>query len=239
MKIKAIFFDAGETIVYRNPSLTTIVHRFLLKHGRKINKKRLASIINQTALTMKPIAEKGKIKDSKKWQIYISKLFWKLAVKNQKLADELRERLRKGTSFRLFNDVLQVINVLKKSKIITGIISNASIELNNILIRAKVFNKFDYIVISEKIGIEKPNKGIFEKALKMAKVNSGEMVFVGDNYIADVIGAQNAGIIPVWIKRITKNSEFSFNGNDYKGQTARKITDLSGIIELSKSEGWI
>lgn len=53
---------------------------------------------------------------------------------------------------------------------------------------------FETIVISEIIGINKPDIRIFEHALNNGGANKTEAVMIGDNLDADVRGAQNAGL---------------------------------------------
>ncbi|MGB7528957.1 YjjG family noncanonical pyrimidine nucleotidase [Sphingobacterium cellulitidis] len=53
---------------------------------------------------------------------------------------------------------------------------------------------FETIVISEIVGINKPDIRIFQHALNNGKANKTEAVMIGDNLDADVRGAQNAGL---------------------------------------------
>lgn len=59
---------------------------------------------------------------------------------------------------------------------------------------SKLAPYFDTIVISEIVGINKPDRRIFEHALKNGKAIKEEAVMIGDNIDADVRGAQNAGL---------------------------------------------
>lgn len=237
MKIRAVFFDAGETLIFRNPSMVTITARHLFAAGIKIPRMRLAKAINEAALEMKPVVERGRMADSKKWEIYIAGVFRKIGVKDRALENKLRAKLKDGTSFKAFKDAHAVVDYLNRRGIKTGIISNASSTLDGILKRVKLHGKFRHIVISEKAGVEKPNRKIFLKALKLARTKASETVYIGDNYVADIYGAKNAGLVPVWIQRKSKNAEFSFKGNP--GCCLRTVVNLKGLITLMKKEGWI
>lgn len=236
MKKRAIFFDAGETLVFRNPSLLTIFFRALRKNNININKRKLAKILNFCAEKMRPIVEKGNVPDSKKWSLYILMVFKSLNIQDKKFMEDLKEKLKKGTSFRPFQDVKEVLLSLKKSGFKIGVVSNASETLNDILKRAGIYGFFDCIIISEIVGYEKPDFMIFKKALEMLRVSEKESIFIGDNFITDVNGAINAGITPVWLHRKSKNNEFSYKGRQDKN--VLKIKKLSEIIKLIKKEGW-
>ena len=57
---------------------------------------------------------------------------------------------------------------------------------------------FKNVFISEEIGIKKPEKGIFDFALKSTGAIAAEAIMIGDNYTIDIMGAKNSGIDQVW-----------------------------------------
>ncbi len=236
MKIKAIFFDAGETLVYRNPSLLEITRRFLKINKININKSTLAKILNSCALKMKPIVEQGNVADSKKWYIYINMVFKKSGIRDKKIMHELIEKLRIGTSFRAYPDAKKILKFLKKSGFKLGVISNASASVIDILKKTRIYDFFDGVIVSEIVGYEKPDVKIFNYALKTLKVKPRETIYIGDNYIADIKGSIKAGIIPVWLRRRSKNNEFSYSGK--KSRNVYVIRKISELIKLIKKEGW-
>ena len=58
--------------------------------------------------------------------------------------------------------------------------------------------KMDYkdilLVTSEEVGVEKPDKLIFQYALKKIGLTSDEVIMIGDSYSKDIVGAENIGI---------------------------------------------
>jgi HAD superfamily hydrolase (TIGR01662 family) len=56
---------------------------------------------------------------------------------------------------------------------------------------------FDLTLASGEVGIRKPQPGIFDVALERMEATAGQSIYVGDNYWADVIGAQRAGVTPI------------------------------------------
>lgn len=60
---------------------------------------------------------------------------------------------------------------------------------------------FDAIVPSGEVGAGKPLPEIFEYALSALGVTAGRAVHVGDNLMADIGGANGAGMLSVWINR--------------------------------------
>jgi putative hydrolase of the HAD superfamily len=57
---------------------------------------------------------------------------------------------------------------------------------------------FDVILISGEVGYRKPHPRVFELLVGRLGVARAEIVFVGDDAVADVGGAQMAGLRPIW-----------------------------------------
>ena len=56
-----------------------------------------------------------------------------------------------------------------------------------------------HTLISEEVGINKPQPGIFEIALQRNGITAQEAVMIGDSYSSDIAGAKAAGIDQIWI----------------------------------------
>ena len=60
----------------------------------------------------------------------------------------------------------------------------------------------EYIFVSGDVGVNKPERGIFEYARKkMGTQNPEDIVYVGDSYEKDIIGATGAGWNAIWLER--------------------------------------
>jgi putative hydrolase of the HAD superfamily len=66
----------------------------------------------------------------------------------------------------------------------------------------------DFMVTSEDSPRPKPDPSIFRIALDRGGATAAETVMVGDSWDADVVGARNAGIRPVWFNRRGRRSAF-------------------------------
>ena len=58
---------------------------------------------------------------------------------------------------------------------------------------------FTHTLISEEVGINKPQPGIFEIALARNGIHADEAIMIGDSYSSDIAGAKAAGIDQIWI----------------------------------------
>jgi 2-haloacid dehalogenase len=58
---------------------------------------------------------------------------------------------------------------------------------------------FQAVVISEEVGVAKPDPRIFDSALAKIGVEAGEVLFVGDSVTSDMAAARNAGMDFCWL----------------------------------------
>lgn len=76
------------------------------------------------------------------------------------------------------------------------------------LARSGLGDYFDAIVISDELGIQKPDPGIFRAALDRVGVTSTDrVIMVGDGLHSDIRGAINAGIDSCWFNLRGKPAE--------------------------------
>ena len=57
---------------------------------------------------------------------------------------------------------------------------------------------FQHVIISENVGVNKPDKAIFEHALQLAGAEKSESLMIGDSLEADVYGALNFGMDAIY-----------------------------------------
>jgi 5'-nucleotidase len=64
----------------------------------------------------------------------------------------------------------------------------------------------DFLVVSEGVGVSKPDPRIFSTALDLAAVEPGDSVMIGDSWENDVRGARSAGIPAIWFNRFGRSA---------------------------------
>ena len=80
-----------------------------------------------------------------------------------------------------------------------GIVSNNLLDEQQDKLRICGLEEFvDALVVSEEVGVSKPDPAIFRVALDRLHVRAEEAVMVGDSWAADVEGALGAGIHAIW-----------------------------------------
>lgn len=95
----------------------------------------------------------------------------------------------------------ELLEYLKSEGIRTGVISNIGWSggaLKRRIERLLPEGEFEFIITSSEYAVRKPNPLIFKVALQKAGLKPDDVWFCGDNIKADVIGANGAGIFPIY-----------------------------------------
>lgn len=115
----------------------------------------------------------------------------------ESLADEALEvffAARNQVEF--YPDVLPALLRLRKRYRLFAL-SNGNADLD----RCGLADYFDGHVTARAAGAAKPDARIFARLLEEAGVPAGEVLHVGDDPLADVVGAERAGMQSVWLNR--------------------------------------
>ena len=119
----------------------------------------------------------------------------------QELAHEMGAEFLRLTNkhFCLMPDAATVVPYLA-SKYPLTIISNGFKEVQYYkFAHSGLASCFTHTIISEEVGINKPQPEIFRIALERNGITAGEAVMIGDSYTSDIAGAKAAGIDQIWI----------------------------------------
>lgn len=110
--------------------------------------------------------------------------------------------------WRLYDDVVPTLSLLREQGWTHHILSNHVPELDEIVERLGLMPMIDAIHNSAEIGYEKPHPAAFQHAL--ASVPGGAPVWmIGDSVRADVKGAQAAGIPVILVRKHSPEAELS------------------------------
>jgi putative hydrolase of the HAD superfamily len=137
----------------------------------------------------------------------------------------------KVNSINLYDDVDKCLMKLKDSAIKTAIITDGiPIKQYEKILRLKIDKLIDLVVISDEIGIKKPNPELFKYCLKKFKVKGPETIYVGDRIDNDIIPANLNKIYTVYIHRGGKHDTYK---PDYEIQGVNKPNyEISNLNEL-------
>ncbi|NQG97541.1 HAD family hydrolase [Streptococcus suis] len=99
---------------------------------------------------------------------------------------------------KLYSEVREVLEILSKHYRL-GIVANQSSSIRELLQEWRIESYFQLIILSEEVGLSKPNTAIFTLALQKANISADRVVYVGDRYDNDILPAKSLGM---WTVRI-------------------------------------
>ncbi len=133
----------------------------------------------------------------------------------------------------VFPDVPEMLETLIANKIKIGIVTNASQPMamrDAELIAHNLIDYFpDYRLSAADAGYLKPHPKIFEYALNVMGTSPEETVFIGDNPIADIAGAQSAGMRA--ILRVKKDTQKMISGLIVPDAAINTMEELPHILD--------
>ena len=140
----------------------------------------------------------------------------------------------KVNSIKLYNDVEKNLKKLKELSIKTAIITDGiPIKQYEKILRLKIDQLIDLVVISDEIGIKKPNPELFNYCLKKFEVKGQETIYVGDRIDKDIIPANLNNIYSVYLHRGGKYDDYKAEleiQENYKPNY--EISNLNDIFEI-------
>jgi len=112
-----------------------------------------------------------------------------------------------------------------------GLVSNFDYTptVERILRDGGIEDRFDTVVVSDRVGWRKPSAAIFEAAFRGLGVGPGECLFVGDRPELDVTGAKGVGMDVAWLNP---------DGAPFPTELPAPDFRLSGLLDLRPILEW-
>lgn len=130
-----------------------------------------------------------------------------------------------------YKEIVNLMVTLRENSVLIGIISNGNYEHQMNKISALGILKYidsKDIFISERLGVAKPDSRIFLKVLAEEGLRPEDILYIGDNFVNDVLGPKKVGIEVVWLnyrmRKILNNSQL---------QPSLEIRNLKDIARIN------
>lgn len=206
--IKALFFDLDGTLRHNVPSGGEVFTDYAITLGLQVNEEaRLRAVrwehlywasspdLRDDLLAHPPESENFWINYSKRRLIALgAEQEW-----SEQIAPEISKHM--GEFYKpesiIPEDVRRTLPKLKEAGYILGVISNRDQPFDEILQEHGIAEFFDFSLAAGEVNSFKPDPGVFEHGLRRVNLQPREVIYVGDNYYADVVGARRAGLQPV------------------------------------------
>lgn len=185
-QIKACVFDLGNTLINDTQitqEATIATGEWLFEQSLIVSKEAFISTYTKIHEdTIRPF-----ISHTYGERDFFAKTFQELqvtAITPEKALQKYREIVT--AKFLPDGDIRETFQFLKERGIKIALLSNERVDRVDCYMAQTGFREFfETILVSEGVGVEKPDLGIFEEALKRLNITGAEMVMFGDNDIAD------------------------------------------------------
>jgi len=208
MTIKAVFFDAGHTILYPDPPVGEIYAREAARLGARVPADRIAPLFYEEFKAFMATYAQGAASDEQDramWRGITRRVYERVpefaAFDFETWFARLYDAFGHAAVWRLYEDVEPALAMLRARGMRLGIISNWDKRLRTIVREMGLDAIFDRVTISSEEGVRKPNPVIFERALAGLGVRAEEALHVGDLVEDDIAGARAAGLRGVLVDR--------------------------------------
>lgn len=221
MRYNWVLFDADETLFSFNSylGLTAMLKRYGIDFTREdydafqaVNKLLWVAYQNNE-ITAQDIQMRR-----------FAKLAEQTGVDQIQLNQELMAEMAKVS--KPLEGVMEMLETLYP-KVKMGIITNGFTELQQQRLQNTQTEKFfDIVVVSEQIGVAKPDRKVFDYAFsQMDDLDKTKILMVGDTLASDILGGYNSGIDTCWFNHANLP-------NDTQIQPTYEIKDIRELIKI-------
>lgn len=223
--MKAVFFDAGGTLVHIDyPRVGAVVRQVL---GRDVSgADYVAAEYAGRAAVEAGMASGDLPTDTSRWSVHFRAMLGSLGLNDEEFARVAPAVLATHREKHLWTGVVpgtaDGLGALQQAGYLVAVISNADGTVEQLLASVGLREQLAFVVDSGRVGVEKPDPRIFEIALGKAReageaaLSAGDCYYVGDIYPIDVVGSRNVGMTPVLLDPLGRYGE----------RDCRTITDV-------------
>lgn len=202
-----VFFDVGDTLLRVQPSWTAQYLEVCRRSGLDIQTADLEAAFARALqegfwdtdgpFEATPEASYARVKE---FDVRVMRLLGYMDLPDG-FYRAIGEQFARPDAWTVFADAKDTLAALEAAGIRRGVISNWVWHLPELLDELGLARHFEWIGTSARVGFQKPQPEIFERALAAVGVAPRDALHVGDNLSADIAGARRAGMRAVLVDR--------------------------------------
>ncbi|MGE5459893.1 MAG: HAD family hydrolase [Solirubrobacterales bacterium] len=132
----------------------------------------------------------------------------------------------------LHEDVRPCLDELTEAGYRLGVIANQPSEVLRAMMRDRLGGYFEFLGVSDELGLEKPDARIFAHALREIGAKPSACAMVGDRLDYDVRPAKAAGMRAVWLLRGEAPQEPTAEQLAEPDAAIRTLAELPAVLEV-------
>lgn len=234
---EVVFLDVGDTLIRAHPSWAGVYRQGLLEFGIDIDEKDFErALLHETQAgawwNIEDPFEATEENSFARVSAFDAAVLARLGHSDldAEVFRGIEEAFARRSAWYVYPDVLPALDVLKAAGIRLCVISNFVWGAPELIHDLELARHFEHLVISARVGFQKPNPGIFQNALDAMRVTPERALHVGDSYRADVMGARRLGISAVLIARDGRDP--ARVAQDHDDPDLPVVTDLNELLDL-------
>ena len=226
--IKTVFFDVDNTLICFKKSGLLAVKTTFEKNGISFSEDYMPTFF-RTNESLWNLVEKGELSREEMYKIRFTKVIEALGINTDadtyKMEKDFREAL-----FNIAEPVdgaQKLLEYLVKKYRLCIASNSIYAQQENRLKKAGLYQYFDKIFVSERVGFNKPQKEFFDVCFKnLDGEKPEEVVMIGDSLTADMKGAKGYGMKTIWYNH-TKVNPPEIKIYDY---TVNSLLEIKNIL---------
>lgn len=211
--MKYLLWDFDNTLAYRDGMWSATIYELLVENGyNELKYEEIRPYLKSGFPWHFPEVSHEELFKGKKWWDYMNGHFAgvlkELGVEENlanQVASSIKERYLDKKKWYLYDDTILCLKKALEKNYKNIIVSNHVPELEELVKVLGIRNYFLKIYSSAHMGYEKPNIRFYEKVINELK-DAESITMIGDNYIADIQGARNAGIDAILVRKSNDNN---------------------------------
>ena len=226
--MKAVFFDAGGTLVHIDYQRVAGAVRRVL--GRDVPAKDFVAAEYAGRAAVEAGMAKGDLPtDTSRWSVHFRAMLGSLGLSDAEFErvgpEVMAEHKRKHLWSHVVPGTTEGLASLRQAGYLVAVISNADGTVEQLLASLGLREPLAFVIDSGVVRVEKPDPRIFEIALGEARkageagLVAADCYYVGDIYPIDVVGSRNVGMKPVLLDPLGR----------YGARDCRTIRDVPGF----------
>jgi putative hydrolase of the HAD superfamily len=240
--IKAVTFDVTHTLIH-SPRLGEIYAETLNRHGVAVSPAEARRLVGAVWQEFSCSADPGRDRftghpegERGWWARFLERLCEHLGVPppSRFAAAELFHRFGTAEAWEVYPEVPDTLAALADQGVRLGVVSNWDHRLPGLLERLGLARFFDSVAYSSAVGVEKPDRRIFERALADLGAGPGEAVHVGDGRLEDVEGAVAAGLEALHLVREGRGGDLRDLSSLPDRIAAERATSGAPVLDFRK-----
>jgi putative hydrolase of the HAD superfamily len=226
MVFRAVLFDAAETLFTTRGSVGEIYGSIARQYGSTAPSDAIQAAFARQFRGAGPLSTR----DQKRWwKDVVYRVFCEVGMVDnfEQFFDQVYERFRDSEGWVLFPETMEVLETLKQRGLKLGVISNFDDRAYSVMRSLNILQFFDAVTLSSETGYCKPDRQIFEAAVRKLGVAAPEVLMAGDSLHDDVEAAMRAGLSAVLIDRRNRHENV---------RHVQRISSLKALFPIVASD---